>query len=200
LAGKWIQRRPGKAIRADVQEAVETVVNDATIHGTYVLRQGTNAERSGGRRKKSKALGDWTGALGKIYFKVFHDAPGSPGISKVAKIKGLLPFDMSLQEIAPKTLFEFTLTPYSWENEPSYRARFRGHRGNPANSKKITDKLRGHSTANAKETLNPKRESTAQIVAKEGPAEAQAGGGGRGLSSAESSAQDLVQRVQELRQ
>ena len=82
---------------ADVREAVETVVNDAVIHGTYVYDKEqtlTGAEA----QEKSKILGDWK-EPGKIYFKVFYNAL-APRNFKGSEDQGTITVRYVLQEIA----------------------------------------------------------------------------------------------------
>jgi len=56
----------------DIVEAVEDVVKDTVIHGTFVYDK---EKTFGGAEdeKSSKAFAQWTGG-GKVYYKVAHDA------------------------------------------------------------------------------------------------------------------------------
>jgi hypothetical protein len=57
---------------ADIVEATEAVVNDTVIHGTYVYDRETTltgAEQA----NSSRAFGNWTGS-GRVYYKVYQNA------------------------------------------------------------------------------------------------------------------------------
>jgi hypothetical protein len=56
----------------DIVEAVETVVSDTVIHGTYVYDRETTL--NGAEEEKSaKAFENWTGS-GRVYYKVYQNA------------------------------------------------------------------------------------------------------------------------------
>ena len=57
---------------ADVVEAVEAVVNDTVIHGTYVYDRETTLNGAGAE-KSSKAFANWAGS-GRVYYKVYQNA------------------------------------------------------------------------------------------------------------------------------
>ena len=178
--------------QADVQEAVEAVVNDAAIHGTYVYDKeqtlnGAEAE------EKSKALGDWTGP-GKVYFKVFHDAL-APRNFKGSEDQGTITVRYVLRDIAPNR-FRIHIDAVFVENE---HRTVHASEGIVESSefKEITDKLRAIQLQTQK-NIESKARIDAQIAAKEELLRRRQEEATR-LSNAESSAQDLVQRVQELR-
>jgi len=57
---------------ADIVEAVEAVVNDTVIHGTYVYDRETTLNGAGAE-KSSKAFENWAGS-GRVYYKVYQNA------------------------------------------------------------------------------------------------------------------------------
>jgi hypothetical protein len=57
---------------ADIVEAVEAVANDAVIHGTYVYDRETTLNGAE-EAKTSKAFENWTGS-GRVYYKVYQNA------------------------------------------------------------------------------------------------------------------------------
>ena len=57
---------------SDIVEAVEYVANDTVIHGTYVYERETTLNGAE-EVKTSKALGDWTGD-GRVYYKIYRNA------------------------------------------------------------------------------------------------------------------------------
>ena len=177
---------------ADVREAVEAVVNDAVIHGTHVYDKEqtlTGAEA----QEKSKILGDWK-EPGKIYFKVFYNAL-APRNFKGSEDQGTITVRYVLQEIAME---RFRIRIYAVFVENEHRT-VHPSEGVVESSefKEITERLKAIQLQTQK-NVESKARIDAQIAVKQELLRRRQEEATR-LSSAESSAQDLVERVQELR-
>jgi hypothetical protein len=178
--------------QADVQEAVESVVNDTIIHGTYVY----DREKTLGGAEAiatSKVFPPWT-AGGKIYFKACYKAL-SPRNFRGSEDQGTITVRYILQDVSPGQ-FRIHIDAVFIEDE---RRAVHPSEGIVESSefKEITERLK-----NVQLQLQKNAESKArideQIAAKEELLRRRQEEATR-LADAESSAQDLVARLQELR-
>jgi hypothetical protein len=177
---------------ADVREALEAVVNDTVIHGTYVYdkEQTLNGAEAVGT---SKALGEWIGA-GKVYFKVCYGAL-APRNFKGSEDQGIITVRYVLQNTAPDR-FRIQIDAVFVENE---RRAVHPSEGLVESSefKEIAEHLKAIQLQTQK-NVESKARIDAQIAAKEELLRRRQEEATK-LADTEASAQDLVQRVQELR-
>jgi len=177
---------------ADVREALESVVNDTIVHGTYVYDK--EQTLSGAEAvESSKALGVWTGP-GKIYYKVFRNAL-APRNFKGSEDQGIITVRYVLQNVAPDR-FRIYIDAVFVENE---------HRNvHPSEGivessefREIAERLKGIQLQEKKNEQSRAR-IDAEIAAKQDLLRRRQQEAAR-LADAEASAQDLVKRVQDLR-
>ena len=177
---------------ADVREALEAVVNDTVIHGTYVYdkEQTLNGAEAVGT---SKALGQWTGG-GQVYFKVCYGAL-APRNFKGSEDQGVITVRYVLQNTAADR-FRIQIDAVFIENE---RRTVHPSEGLVESSefKEIAERLKAIQLQTQK-NVESKARIDAQIAAKEEVLRRRQEEATK-LADAEASAQDLVQRVQELR-
>jgi len=176
----------------DIQEAVEGVVKDTVIHGTYVYEK---EKTLGGAQEEesSKVFGSWTGG-GRIYFKVCRGAL-SPRNFKDSADKGTITVRYILKNEA-QNRFRIQIDAVYIEDQ---------HRTvHPSNGlvessefKEIAEHLRAIQLQEQRDA-DSKARIDAEIEAKEEMLHRRQEEATK-LSDAESSAQDLVKRIQELR-
>jgi hypothetical protein len=177
---------------ADVVEAVEDVVRDTIVHGTYVYDR---EKTLGGadQEKSSKAFAEWSGG-GRVYYKVAHDAL-APRNFKGSEDQGTITVRYILN---PEGLerFRIQIDAVFVEKE---RKTVHASEGLVESSefKEITERLKAIQLQEQKDA-NSKARIDAEIAAKEEMLRRRQEEATK-LADAESSAQDLVKRVQELR-
>jgi len=177
---------------ADVREALESVVNDTIVHGTYVYDK--EQTLSGAEAvDSSKALGAWTGP-GKIYYKVFHNAL-APRNFKGSEDQGIITVRYVLQSIAPDR-FRIRIDAVFVENEHRTVHPSEGI-VESSEFKEIAERLRGIQLQEKKNEQSRAR-IDAEIAAKQDLLRRRQQEATR-FADAEASAQDLVRRVQDLR-
>jgi len=176
----------------DVVEAVEDVVRDTIVHGTYVYDR---EKTLGGadEEKSSKAFGDWS-AGGRVYYKVAHDAL-APRNFKGSEDQGTITVRYLLNPEGPER-FRIQIDAVFVETE---RKTLHASEGLVESSefKEITERLKAIQLQTQKDA-NSKARIDAEIAAKEEMLRRRQEEATK-LADAESSAQDLVKRVQELR-
>ena len=177
---------------ADVREALESVVNDTIIHGTYVYdkEQTLNGAEA---VESSKALGEWSGA-GKIYYKVFHNAL-APRNFKGSEDQGIITVRYVLQSVAPDR-FRIHIDAVFAETEHRTVHPSEGI-VESSEFKEIAEKLRAIQLQEKKNEESRAR-IDAQIAAKKDLLRRRQEEATK-LADAEASAQDLIKRVQDLR-
>ena len=177
---------------SDVVEAVESVVRDTVVHGTYVY----DKEKTFGgadEEKSSKAFGDWTGG-GRIYYKVAHGAL-APRNFKGSEDQGTITVRYILKPEGAER-FRIQIDAVFIETE---RRAVHPSEGLVESSefKEITDRLKAIQLQEQRDA-DSKARIDSQVAAKEEQLHRRQEEATR-LANAESSAQDLVQRVQDLR-
>jgi len=176
----------------DIVEAVEDVVRDTIIHGTYVYDK---EKTLGGAddEKSSKVFGVWRGG-GRVYYKVAHDAL-APRNFKGSGDQGTITVRYILKGEGPER-FRIQIDAVFVETE---RRAVHASEGLVESSefKEITERLKVIQLQ-AQRDANSKARIDAEIAAKEQMLRRRQEEATK-LADAESSAQDLVKRVQELR-
>jgi hypothetical protein len=176
----------------DVVEAVETVVNDTEVHGTYVYDKdktlaGAEAE------KTSKAFPNWTSG-GRVYFKTAFNAL-SPRNFRDSEDQGTVTVRYILTNEGPDR-FRIQIDAVFVEAE---RRTVHPSLGIVESSefKEVSERLKAIQLQ-AQRDANSRARIDAEIAAKEELLERRQTEATK-LADAEASAQDLVARVQELR-
>jgi hypothetical protein len=176
----------------DIVQAVEDVVRDTVIHGTYVYDR---EKTLGGadEEKSSKVFGEWGGG-GKVYYKVAHDAL-APRNFKGSEDQGTITVRFILKGESPER-FRIQIDAVFVETE---RRAVHPSEGLVESSefKEITERLKGIQLQEQKDA-DSKARIDAQIAAKDEMLRRRQEEVTK-LADAESSAQDLVKRVQDLR-
>ena len=177
---------------ADIVQAVEDVVRDTVIHGTYVYDR---EKTLGGadEEKSSKVFGEWGGG-GKVYYKVAHDAL-APRNFKGSEDQGAITVRFILKSESPER-FRIQIDAVFVETE---RRAVHPSEGLVESSefKEIAERLKGIQLQEQKDA-DSKERIDAQIAAKEEMLRRRQEEVTK-LADAESSALDLVKRVQDLR-
>ena len=177
---------------ADVREALESVVNDTIVHGTYVYDK--EQTLSGAEAvESSKALGAWN-QPGKIYYKVFHNAL-APRNFKASEDQGIITVRYVLQNVAPNR-FRIYIDAVFVENEHRTVHPSEGI-VESSEFREIAERLKGIQLQEKKNEQSRAR-IDAEIAAKQDLLRRRQQEAAR-LADAEASAQDLVKRVQDLR-
>ncbi len=176
----------------DIVQAVEDVVRDTVIHGTYVYDR---EKTLGGadEEKSSKVYGEWGGG-GKVYYKVAHDAL-APRNFKGSEDQGTITVRFILKSESPER-FRIQIDAVFVETE---RRAVHPSEGLVESSefKEITERLKAIQLQ-AQKDADSKARIDAQIAEKEEMLHRRQEEASK-LADAESSAQDLVKRVQDLR-
>jgi hypothetical protein len=176
----------------DILEAVEDVVKDTVIHGTYVYEK--EKTLSGAQEEESsKVFGSWTGG-GRMYYKVCRGAL-SPRNFKDSADKGTITVRYILKNEA-QNRFRIQIDAVYIEDQ---------HRTvHPSNGlvessefKEIAEHLKAMQLQEQRDA-DSKARIDAEIAAKEEMLHRRQEEATK-LADAESSAQDLVKRIQELR-
>ncbi len=177
---------------ADIIEAVEAVVSDTVIHGTYVYDRETilnGAEEA----KSSKVFGNWTGS-GRVYYKVYQNAL-APRNFKDSADQGTIAVRYVIVNDAPDR-FRIQIDALYLEN---------AHRTvHPSDGivessefKEIAEHLRAIQLQ-AQRDVQSKARIDSQIAAKQELLRRRQEEASK-LADAQSSADDLVKRIQDLR-
>lgn len=177
---------------ADILEAVEGVVKDTVIHGTYVYEK---EKTLGGAQEEesSKVFGNWT-AGGRVYYKVCRGAL-SPRNFKDSADKGTITVRYILKNEA-QNRFRIQIDAVYIEDQ---------HRTvHPSNGlvessefKEIAEHLKAIQLQEQRDA-DSKARIDSEIAAKQEMLQRRQEEATK-LADAESSAQDLVKRIQELR-
>jgi hypothetical protein len=176
----------------DIVEAVEDVVKDTVIHGTFVYdKEKTLAGAED--EKSSKAFGQWTGG-GKVYYKVAHDAL-APRNFKGSEDQGTITVRYVLKSEGPER-FRIQIDAIFVETE---RKSVHPSEGLVESSefKEIAERLKAIQLQQQKDADSRTR-IDAEIAEKQDMLRRRQEEASK-LADADSSAQDLVKRVQELR-
>jgi hypothetical protein len=177
---------------ADVREALESVVNDTIVHGTYVYDK--EQTLSGAEAvESSRAFGAWTGP-GKIYYKVYHNAL-APRNFKASEDQGIITVRYVLQNVAPDR-FRIHIDAVFVENEHRTVHPSEGI-VESSEFRAIAERLKSIQLQ-AKKNEQSRARIDAEIAAKQDLLRRRQQEAAR-LADAEASAQDLVKRVQDLR-
>jgi len=177
---------------AEVREALESVVNDTIIHGTFVYDK--EKTLSGAEAvETSKALGEWS-AGGKIYYKVFHGAL-APRNFKGSEDQGTVTVRYILQDVAPDR-FRIHIDAVFIETEHRTVHPSEGM-VESSEFKEIAERLKVIQLQERKDEESRAR-IDAEIAAKQALLRRRQEEATK-LADAEALAQDLVKRVQELR-
>jgi hypothetical protein len=179
-------------MEADILEAVEGVVKDTVIHGTYVYEK--EKTLSGAQEEESsKAFGSWTGS-GRIYYKVCRGAL-SPRNFKDSADKGTITVRYILKNEAQN---RFRIQIDAVYIEDQHRT---VHQSNglveSSEFKEIAEHLRTIQLQEQRDA-DSKARIDAEIAAREEMLHRRQEEATK-LADAESSAQELVKRIQELR-
>ena len=176
----------------DIVQAVEDVVRNTVIHGTYVYDR---EKTLGGadEEKSSKVFGEWGGG-GKVYYKVAHDAL-APRNFKGSEDQGTITVRFILKGESPE---RFRIQIDAVFVETARRA-VHPSEGLVESSefKEITERLKAIQLQEQKDA-DSKARIDAQIAAKEEMLRRRQEEVAK-LADAKSSAEDLVKRVQDLR-
>jgi hypothetical protein len=180
----------GKEI--DVVAAVEDVVKDTVIHGTYVYDK---EKTLGGAddEKSSKAFASWTGG-GRVYYKVVRDAL-APRNFKGSEDQGTITVRFILKDEAPER-FRIQIEAIFIETE---RRTVHPSEGLVESSefKEITERLKALQLQQQRDA-DSKARIDAEIAAKQEMLHRRQEEATK-LEDAEAFSQDLVKRVQDLR-
>jgi hypothetical protein len=177
---------------ADVVSAVEDVVRDTVIHGTYVYDK---EKTLGGAddEKSTKAFAPWTGG-GRVYYKVARDAL-APRNFKGSEDQGTITVRFILKDEAPER-FRIQIDAVFIETE---RKTVHPSEGLVESSefKEITERLKAlqlqqQRDADSKARIDAEIAATQEMLRRRQEEAAK-------LEDAEASSQDLVKRVQDLR-
>ena len=176
----------------DIVEAVEDVVKDTVMHGTFVY----DKEKTFGgaeEEKSSKAFGQWTGG-GKVYYKVAHDAL-APRNFKGSEDQGTITVRYVLKSEGPER-FRIQIDAIFVETE---RKSVHPSEGLVESSefKEIAERLKAIQLQQQRDA-DSKARIDAEIAEKQDMLRRRQEEASK-LADADSSAQDLVKRVQELR-
>jgi hypothetical protein len=177
---------------SDIVEAVEDVVKDTVIHGTFVYDKEKTLGGAADERS-SKAFGQWTGG-GKVYYKVAHDAL-APRNFKGSEDQGTITVRYILKSEGPER-FRIQIDAIFVETE---RKSVHPSEGLVESSefKEIAQRLKAIELQQQRDA-DSKARIDAEIGEKQDMLRRRQEEASK-LADADSSAQDLVKRVQELR-
>jgi hypothetical protein len=177
---------------SDIVEAVEYVANDTVIHGTYVYDRETTLNGAE-EAKTSKALGDWTGD-GRVYYKIYRNAlsprnfkdsadQGTITVRYVLKNEATDRFRIQIDAVYVETAHRIVHPSEGIVESSEFKA--------------IAEHLRAIQLQEQRDA-QAKARIDSQIVAKQELLRRRQEEVTK-LADAESSAEDLVKRVQDLR-
>jgi hypothetical protein len=176
----------------DIVEALENVVKDTVIHGTFVYDK---EKTLGGAEdeKSSQAFGQWTGG-GKVYYKIAHDAL-APRNFKGSEDQGTITVRYILKSEGPER-FRIQIDAIFVETE---RRSVHPSEGLVESSefKEIAERLKAIELQQQRDA-DSKARIDAEIGEKQDMLRRRQEEASK-LADADSSAQDLVKRVQQLR-